>query len=55
MRLTGSGSESGSEEEEESEESGGRGILMGLPGMTKRIADAILDWIDADDEPVRRD
>ncbi len=25
-------------------------ILMALPGMTDTIADAILDWIDADDE-----
>ena len=29
----------------------GRQILMGLPGMTEDIADAILDWIDQDDEP----
>ncbi|MCX7428300.1 MAG: type II secretion system protein GspK [Planctomycetia bacterium] len=29
----------------------GREILMKLPGMTEPIADAILDWIDADDEP----
>ena len=29
----------------------GRQILMGLPGMTQEIADAILDWIDMDDEP----
>lgn len=28
----------------------GRQLLMGLPGMTEEIADAILDWIDADDE-----
>ncbi|MHB8902571.1 MAG: hypothetical protein ACYC6Y_27740 [Thermoguttaceae bacterium] len=28
----------------------GREILMKLPGMTEDIADAILDWIDADDE-----
>ena len=26
-------------------------ILMGLPGMTEYIADAILDWLDEDDEP----
>jgi hypothetical protein len=26
-------------------------ILMGLPGMTDAIADAILDWIDTDEEP----
>lgn len=26
-----------------------RAILMGLPGMTEEIADAIRDWIDADD------
>jgi DNA uptake protein ComE-like DNA-binding protein len=29
----------------------GRKILMGLPGMTEDIADAILDWIDGDDQP----
>ena len=29
----------------------GRQVLMGLPGMTENIADAILDWIDMDDEP----
>ncbi len=28
----------------------GRTILMGLPGMTEEIADAILDWMDEDDE-----
>ena len=32
-------------------DSGGRQILMGLPGMTEDVADAILDWIDTDDEP----
>jgi len=26
-------------------------LLMGLPGMTPQIADAILDWMDSDDEP----
>ena len=26
-------------------------MLMGLPGMTDDVADAILDWIDADDTP----
>jgi DNA uptake protein ComE-like DNA-binding protein len=26
-------------------------MLMGLPGMTDAIADSILDWIDADDDP----
>ncbi len=26
-------------------------LLMGLPGMTQDVADAILDWIDEDDEP----
>ncbi len=26
-------------------------ILMGLPGMTDDVADAILDWVDADDTP----
>lgn len=29
----------------------GRTLLMALPGMTEDVADAILDWIDADDEP----
>ena len=33
------------------EEDGGRKMLMTLPGMTEPIADAILDWIDPDDEP----
>ncbi len=31
-------------------ENGGREILMALVGMTEDIADAILDWIDSDDE-----
>ena len=29
----------------------GRDLLMGLPNMTEDVADAMLDWIDADDEP----
>ncbi|MBC8350422.1 MAG: general secretion pathway protein GspK, partial [Planctomycetes bacterium] len=29
---------------------GGRTLLMSLPGMTEEVADAILDWIDEDDE-----
>ena len=29
----------------------GRDLLMGLPNMTEEVADAMLDWIDADDEP----
>ena len=28
-----------------------RNMLMTLPGMTESIADAILDWLDEDDEP----
>jgi type II secretory pathway component PulK len=32
-------------------ENGARKVLMTLPGMTESIADAILDWIDDDDEP----
>ena len=32
-------------------ESAGRDMLMALPGMSEDIADAILDWIDDDDEP----
>lgn len=30
---------------------GGRTLLMALPGMSEDVADAILDWIDEDDEP----
>jgi len=30
---------------------GGRTLLSALPGMTDDVADAILDWIDEDDEP----
>ena len=29
----------------------GRDLLMGIPGMNEEIADAILDWMDEDDEP----
>lgn len=29
---------------------GGRALLMALPEMTEEIADAIMDWLDADDE-----
>ncbi|MEW4487720.1 hypothetical protein AB1L42_06535 [Thalassoglobus sp. JC818] len=29
----------------------GRDLLLGLPNMTEDVADAILDWIDEDDEP----
>ncbi len=29
---------------------GGRALLMALPDMTEEVADAILDWLDADDE-----
>ncbi len=32
-------------------ENAGRDLLMGLPGMTEDVADAILDWMDEDDEP----
>lgn len=27
------------------------GMLMALPGMTEEVSDAILDWLDEDDEP----
>jgi len=36
---------------EEPSESPGRDLLMALPGMTEDTADAILDFIDADEEP----
>lgn len=32
------------------QENGGRTLLMALPDMTEEIADAIMDWIDDDDE-----
>ncbi len=32
-------------------DNGAREVLMGLPGMTEEVADAILDWIDPDNEP----
>jgi len=31
-------------------EGSGRDLLMALPGMTEEIADAILDWLDEDDQ-----
>jgi hypothetical protein len=36
---------------DEALEGAGRTLLMTLPGMTEDVADAILDWIDEDDEP----
>lgn len=33
------------------QDTAGRDLLMALPGMTVEIADAILDWLDEDDEP----
>lgn len=35
---------------DEMQEGASRNILLGLPGMTPLLADAILDWIDPDDE-----
>jgi len=49
--LSGEGSASAEEDAEEFSLSPARDALMELPGMTDQIADAILDWIDADDEP----
>lgn len=52
---SGSSSSGSSSSKSSSEGSGstsaGRDLLMGLPGMTEDVADAILDWMDADDEP----
>jgi len=45
------GAASSADSASSSASSGARGILMNLPGMTEEIADAILDWIDADDQP----
>src|SRR3954447_14900646 len=36
---------------DQSGKNAGRTLLMSLPGMTEAIADAILDWIDPDDDP----
>ena len=36
---------------EEQQEGSAVQLLMSLPGMTEEIADAILDWLDTDDEP----
>ncbi len=33
------------------QEGSGRELLLKLPGMDENIADAILDWLDEDDEP----
>lgn len=41
----------GEEEEVVATPSPARDLLMTLPGMTEDVADAILDWIDEDDEP----
>ncbi|WP_197442837.1 type II secretion system protein GspK [Lignipirellula cremea] len=35
---------------DEQQENGGRDLLMGLPAMTQDTADAIMDWLDDDDE-----
>jgi DNA uptake protein ComE-like DNA-binding protein len=32
------------------QENAGRDLMMGLPGMTEDVADAILDWMDTDEE-----
>jgi len=36
---------------EQQQEGSATQLLMSLPGMTEDIADAILDWLDTDDEP----
>ena len=53
---SGSGSGSSGEDEDAEEEDievdkSGRTMLMQLPGMTVDTADAILDWLDEDDDP----
>jgi len=56
-QTSGSGNSDASDQGGSSSESTGsqdnvaRELLMGLPGMTEDIADAILDWIDEDDDP----
>lgn len=36
---------------DQTESNGGRKLLLGIPGMTYETADAIMDWLDPDDEP----
>lgn len=36
---------------EQQQEGAATQLLMALPGMTEDVADAILDWLDEDDEP----
>ncbi|MCA9187036.1 MAG: general secretion pathway protein GspK [Planctomycetales bacterium] len=36
---------------DQQQDGAGREVLMQLPGMTETIADAIMDWLDDDDEP----
>jgi DNA uptake protein ComE-like DNA-binding protein len=47
--AAGSGVSAGGESTESTDPA--QQLLMSLPGMTESIADAILDWIDEDDEP----
>lgn len=47
----GSGSMSGASSDSGAAASIGRDLLMALPAMTEDVADAILDFIDADSEP----
>lgn len=50
----GAGADGASSEEEDTsldQETAARDLLMALPGMTEDVADAILDWLDEDDEP----
>jgi hypothetical protein len=48
---SGGSSDSPADGEAATIDTSGRGLLMKLPGMTEEVADAILDWIDEDDEP----
>ncbi len=36
---------------EDQQTGAGRQLLLALPGMTEDVADAILDWLDEDDDP----
>lgn len=48
---TGGGGEEGSGDGDEEEVDLRLNVLMQLPNMTETIAESILDWIDADDDP----
>ncbi|MCO8121978.1 general secretion pathway protein GspK [Stieleria sp. TO1_6] len=51
MSLMSAAEDGGEDSEDLSTGNIATSLLMGLPGMTEDVADAILDWLDEDDEP----